>query len=125
MHSGWSEDCGEVSKLFNSGGCGRKPYAYLHGGGGSHAEIHMRPVFQVRGKGVPGYIARAPLQVPLGYDATSVLTLKLKTEDWQAGILCGSRDGDEKWDSGPISVTASVRKGVGKGVLCFSGLGHP
>ena len=119
MHSGMRDDCGFVSNVLGAvvgQRCIQVPYTYLHGGGGSHANIGLKPTFVVRKKGVDPFVKKTPVTLSVGYQATEKHEIKFQQTGWQLNLLCSFKDGDEKWDTGPINLSPQLQKAVSKGV---------
>lgn len=93
-HKGMKKDCGEVSKLFNSGKCGKVPYFYLDGGGGTKSIISMRPTFTVNKKNQEPTIRTSSSEMFLGRKSSKNMSVAVK-DDTSVHINCSFKDGRE------------------------------
>lgn len=59
---------------------------------------------------------KTPVTLSVGYQATEKHEIKFQQTGWQLNLLCSFKDGDEKWDTGPINLSPQLQKAVSKGV---------
>lgn len=119
MHSRMRDDCGFVSNIIGAvvgKRCIQVPETYLHGGGGSHANIGLKPTFVARKKGVPPFVERSPKTLLVGYQSTKRQQINFSQGSWQINLTCEYRDGDERWDTGPMTLSSQRQSAVSKGI---------
>jgi hypothetical protein len=75
--------------------------SYMHGGGGSKANLSLVPTFRVHFKGAPPTKPVASGTVELGHEATAAIPMKLP-EGWSLMLSCRYKDGGEAFDLPPI-----------------------
>lgn len=81
------------------------PYAYLHGGGGSHANVAFNPIFTAHKLNVPQYVENEVGVFSLGRHRTLEQAVPFQ-ENWKLRAVCSFADGAEVWDTKPIELSA-------------------
>lgn len=92
QHSGWKMR----RVLF---GKTKVPYAYIHGGGGSHADLTMSPEFIVSKKGVPPLVGLESVPFALKPNEGIKRALKLPAKNWAIHVRCQYDDGDPSFQT--------------------------
>jgi len=103
--TGW--DAGKVSYALSAPTCPARSCSlfYQCGGGGTHVEVHLNPVFRVQRRGVPAVVPGKEFSIDQGRAA---LTTTNVGADWVSiNVKLHFKDGDEE-----ESETAIVTKGV-------------
>jgi hypothetical protein len=123
QHSGVKNECWEVCPPKVLGwqppcykDCKDLPYLYVHGGGGSHANIDFRPRFSAVRKGATPALEQPPVSFRLFRSETKDFPLAFSGDRWRIHARCVYKDGDEKFDTGVLVLNPADVEEVGRDV---------
>jgi hypothetical protein len=82
--------------------CFDVPEVWVHGGGGSHANVGLKPRFLVRRAGVEPKLEQGTEQRRIARGKVVEIPMAINGADWSIHVTCDYQDGDERESIGPL-----------------------